>query len=137
MRALLLICGVLWALPGLADELFIIASPQVPESTITAKQLADIFTLTKTSWNKNTRVVPVNREASSEERKKFSEYVFNLPPQELGEYWNKLRFQGKLPPVIQTSDQAVLSFVRSVPGAIGYINAKQNPKGVKILMQIP
>jgi len=137
MRALLLICGVLWASPGLADELFIIASPQVPESTITVEQLADIFTLTKTSWDKNTRVVPVNREASSEERKKFSEQVFNLPPQELGEYWNKLRFQGKQPPVIQTSDQAVLSFVRSVPGAIGYINAKQKPKGVKILMQIP
>jgi len=93
--------------------------------------------LTKTSWNKNTRVVPVNREASSEERKKFSEQVFNLPPQELGEYWNKLKFQGKHPPVIQTSDQAVLSFVRSVPGAIGYINAKQKPKGVKVLMQIP
>ena len=137
MRALLLICGVLWALPGLADELLIIASPQVPESAITNKQLADIFMLTKTSWNKNTRVVPVNREASSEERKKFSEQVFNLPPQELGEYWNKLKFQGKHPPVIQTSDQAVLSFVRSVPGAIGYINAKQKPKGVKVLMQIP
>ena len=137
MRALLLICGTVIASLAQAGELLIIASPQVPVSTITAEQLADIFTLKKTSWNKNIHVVPVNREASSEERETFSEQVFNLPPQELADYWNRLRFQGKLPPLIQTSDQAVLSFVRSVPGAIGYINASQRPSGVKILMQIP
>jgi len=137
MRVLLLICGIASASLAQASELLIIASPQVPVSTITAEQLADIFTLKKTFWTRNIQVVPVNREASSEERETFSEQVFNLPPQELGEYWNRLRFQGKLPPLIQTSDQAVLSFVRSVPGAIGYINANQKPSGVKILLQIP
>ena len=137
MRALLLIIGMLSASPGHAGGLLIIASPQVSESTITVEQLADIFTLKKIFWANNIQVVPVNREASSEEREKFSGEVFNLSPQQLGEYWNRLRFQGKLPPLIQTSDQAVLSFVRSVPGAIGYINANQKPSGVKILLQIP
>jgi len=137
MRALLLIFGMLWASLGQAGGLLIIASPQVSESTITVEQLADIFTLKKIFWANKIQVVPVNREASSVEREKFSEQVFNLPPQELGEYWNRLRFQGKLPPLIQTSDQAVLSFVRSVPGAIGYINANQKPGGVKILLEIP
>jgi ABC-type phosphate transport system substrate-binding protein len=128
---------MLWVLLAKAEELLVIASPQVPESEITVEQLADIFTLKRSSWPNRIKMVPVNREASSLEREKFSEQVFNLPPQELGEYWNRLRFQGKLPPVIQTSDQAVLSFVRNVPGAIGYINANQNPQGVKVLMQIP
>jgi ABC-type phosphate transport system substrate-binding protein len=137
MRALLLISGMLWASLGHAVGLLIIASPQVAESTISVEQLADIFTLKKIFWANNIKVVPVNREASSEEREKFSGEVFNLSPQELGEYWNRLRFQGKLPPLIQTSDQAVLSFVRSVPGAIGYINTSQKPSGVKILLEIP
>jgi ABC-type phosphate transport system substrate-binding protein len=137
MRLSLLIFGMLWVLLAKAEELLVIASPQVPESEITVEQLADIFTLKRSSWPNRIKMVPVNREASSLEREKFSEQVFNLPPQELGEYWNRLRFQGKLPPVIQTSDQAVLSFVRNVPGAIGYINANQNPQGVKVLMQIP
>jgi len=127
----------LWASLVQAEELLVIASPHVPESTITVEQLADIFTLKKTYWSNNIQVVPVNREAPSLEREIFSELVFNLSPQELGEYWNRLRFQGKHPPLIQTSDQAVLSFVRSVPGAIGYINANQKPNGVKILLQIP
>jgi ABC-type phosphate transport system substrate-binding protein len=137
MRVFLLIVGMSWALLVKAEELLVIASPQVPESSITVEQLADIFTLKKNAWANRIQMVPVNREATSLEREKFSEQVFNLPPQELSDYWNRLRFQGKLPPVIQTSDQAVLSFVRNVPGAIGYINANQSPKGVKILLHIP
>ena len=115
----------------------VIASTQVPDVNISVKQLADIYTLKKNFWADQTQVVPVNREASSVEREKFSEAVFNLSPLDLAEYWDRLRFQGKLPPLVQISDQAVLGFVRSVPGAIGYINANQVPTGVKILIRLP
>jgi ABC-type phosphate transport system substrate-binding protein len=137
MRALLLIFGVLWASLGQAEGLLVIASPQVPDAAISVKQLADIYAMKKDFWANKIQVVPVNREASSAEREKFSEAVFNLSPQELGEYWNRLSFQGEFPPLIQTSDQAVLGFVRSVPGAIGYISADQQPTGVKILLRLP
>ncbi len=136
MRVLLLIFGILWTSHGQAG-LLVIASSKLPDDSITVKQLADIYSLKQVYWPNKIQVVPVNREASSQEREKFSEAVFHLSPQEMGEYWNRLRFQGKLPPLVQTSDQAVLSFVRSVPGAIGYINAGQKPKGVKILLEIP
>lgn len=137
MRALLLIFGILWASPGQAGGLLVIASAQVPDATISTEQLADIYMLKKTFWTDKTQVVPVNREASSPVREKFSEAIFKLSPQELAEYWNRLRFQGKLPPLVQTSDQAVLGFVRSVPGAIGYVDASQAPADVKILMRLP
>lgn len=137
MRNLLLIFGILWTSLAQAEGLLVIASPQVPDVTISVEQLADIYALKKTFWPNQIQVVPINREALSEEREKFSEAVFNLSPLELAEYWNRLRFQGKLPPLIQTSDQAVLGFVRSVPGAIGYINANQQPTGVKILLRLP
>jgi len=138
MRALLLLFfGVLLASLCQADGLLIIASPQIPVSSISVAQLADIYTAKKDSWSPALKIVPVNREASSAERKSFTEEVFNLSPQELGEYWNKLSFQGKLPPLVQISDQAVLGFVRSIPGAIGYINASQAPTGVKILLRLP
>jgi ABC-type phosphate transport system substrate-binding protein len=137
MRVLLLILGILWTLSGQAGGLLVIASTQVPDVNISVKQLADIYTLKRNFWADQTQVVPVNREASSVEREKFSEAVFNLSPLELAEYWDRLRFQGKLPPLVQISDQAVLGFVRSVPGAIGYINANQVPTGVKILIRLP
>jgi ABC-type phosphate transport system substrate-binding protein len=121
MRLLLLIAGFVWTSSAQAEGLIIIASPLVSDTAISIKQLADIYSLKKTFWADASPMVPVNREVSSVERTKFSEAVFNLSPQELAEYWNRLTFQGKLPPLIQTSDQAVLGFVRSVPGAIGYM----------------
>ena len=136
MRIFLLILGMLLAPLAQAGGLVVIASPQVPDDTISIKQLADIYTLKKAFWANDTPVVPVNREASSLVREKFSEAVFSLTPQELAEYWNQLRFKGKLPPLIQTSDQAVLGFVHSVPGAIGYIDASQATAGVKVLMRL-
>jgi len=137
MRALSLILGILWSSLVPAEGLLIIASPEVPDTAISVRQLADIYSLKKIFWADASQVVPVNREASSAEREKFSEAVFNLTLQEQAEYLNRLSFQGKLPPLVQTSDQAVLGFVRSVPGAIGYINANQVPTGVKVLLRLP
>ena len=137
MRVFLLIFGILLASLCQAGGLVVIASPQVPDNIISIEKLADIYTLKKTFWADEIQVVPVNREASSPVREKFSMTVFNLSPQELSEYWNRLRFQGKLPPLVQASDQAVLGFVRSVPGAIGYIDADQPVTGVKVLLRLP
>jgi len=137
MRTLLLIIGFFLAMPAGAGGLVVIASPQVPVDSISVSDMAAIYTLKKTIWANNLQMVPVNREANSSLREKFSESVFNLAPQDLAEYWNQLRFKGKLPPLVQTSDQAVLGFVRNVPGAIGYVDASQVPTGVKILLRLP
>ncbi len=137
MRFWLLILGILITLPVRAAGLVVIASPDVPVDKISVSEMAAIYTLRKTVWGNNAPVVPVNREANSALREKFSEAVFNLSPQELAEYWNQLRFKGKQPPLVQTSDQAVLGFVRSVPGAIGYVDGSQAMTGVKVLLRLP
>ena len=136
MRAILIISGLIWSSLAQAG-LLVIASPQTPEATITVEQLADIYSAKRTLWDNKTQIVPVNREATSQEREQFTRSVFNLSTQELGELWNRLSFEGKLPPTVQSSDQAVLGFVRSVPGAIGYISSGVQPIGVKVLLRLP
>lgn len=126
-----------WPLFSHAQKLLIVASPLVSESTVSVKELSDIYIMKKQNWSNGIRVVPVNREVTSAEREKFSKDVFNLSPQQMADYWNRLRFQGKLPPSVQTSDQAVLNFVRSIPGAIGYVRADHLTKDVKVMMQLP
>jgi len=72
MRALSLILGILWSSLVPAEGLLIIASPEVPDTAISVRQLADIYSLKKIFWADASQVVPVNREASSAEREKFS-----------------------------------------------------------------
>ena len=137
MRVLILTLILLWANSSVAGGLLVIASPQVPVEKISLTQLADIYALKKTQWSNQVPMVPVNREVSSNARDNFSDSVFKMTSQELSEFWNKLRFEGKHPPLTQISDHAVMGFVRSVPGAIGYVSADETPSGVKILLRIP
>jgi len=120
-----------------SEGLLVVAHPEVPVSSISMDDMMAIYLIQKSAWNNGQPVVPVNREANSSIREAFSQRLFNRSPRELADYWNRLRFQGKLPPLVQTSDQAVVGFVRSVPGAIGYISAHEAPTGVKVLARLP
>ncbi len=137
MRALLLILCLVFAQIIRAEGLLVIASPLVPADSVSSEELAAIYLTQKTVWPGGLPVVPVNREAASPVREHFSAAVFERSPRELADYWNRLRFQGRLPPLVQTSDLAMLGFVRSVPGAIGYVEGSQPPTGVKILKKLP
>lgn len=134
-KALLLLClGLAQAAWG--DGLLVIANPKVPVAQVSQDELASIYLLRKVSWPNETAIVPVNRDAASREREYFSEQVFNRSTMELADYWNRLRFQGKVPPVVQGSDQSVVGFVRNIPGAIGYISDTSEHSGVKVLLRL-
>lgn len=137
MRALWLLALLLAPALAQAEGLLVIAHPDVPLNRIDDDQLAAIYLLQKTSWRDGLDVVAVNRELASKVRASFSARVLHHSPQELAAYWNRMRFQGRMPPVVQTSDQAVIGFVHNVPGAIGYIDAEQSPSGVKVLARLP
>lgn len=137
MRSILLMAAALASAAVQAEELLVIAHPQVPENVISREELAAVYLIRKSRWSDDMPVVPVNREADSAIREQFSREILNHSPRELADYWNRLRFQGKQPPLIMTSNQAIAGFVRNVPGAIGYIASRQPPAGVKVLTRIP
>jgi len=120
-----------------AEDLVVIANPNVPVSNLSVEELANIYLLKMTNWSGGLNIVPVNREASSHVRSSFSDMVLRQPMNALNAYWNQMHFKGKVPPLIQESDQAVLAFVQKVPGAIGYISAGTAPQNVKVLARVP
>ena len=120
-----------------ADELLVIAHPSVAVSSLSSEEVAAIYLLKTTSWQDGGNIVPVNREAASNVRTIFSDAILRHPPSALNAYWNQMHFKGKVPPLVQESDQAVLAFVQKVPGAIGYIKATVAPLNVKILNRVP
>ncbi len=119
-----------------ADELLVIANSGVAVSSLTSDEIAAIYLLKTTAWQGGENIVPVNREASSSTRTKFSDAVLRHPPSALNAYWNQMHFKGKVPPLVQESDQAVLAFVQKVPGSIGYISTSVTPQGVKVLAKV-
>lgn len=126
-----------WVGVSSADELLVIANANVAASSLSSDEVAAIYLLKTTSWQDGENIVPVNREAASSVRTTFSDAILRHPPSALNAYWNQMHFKGKVPPLVQESDQAVLAFVQKVPGAIGYIKATLAPLNVKILARVP
>lgn len=140
MRALrcLMLAGALAASgPGRAEDLLVIGHPGLPFASVSGEELASIYLIKTAHWPGGMQIVPVNREASSPVRARFSELVLRQAPNALAAYWNQMHFKGKLPPLVQESDAAVLAFVQKVPGAIGYIGAGSAPVNVKVLARVP
>jgi ABC-type phosphate transport system substrate-binding protein len=136
-RSFLLLALLLAHTARAADTLLVIAHPGVATVSMSSDELSAIYLLQVTAWPSGDNIVPVNREASSSARALFSDTVLRQPPARLATYWNQMHFKGRAPPLVQSSDQAVLAFVQNVPGAIGYVSAAMQPKNVKILARIP
>jgi ABC-type phosphate transport system substrate-binding protein len=140
MRTAILLIATLmlgWVGVSSADELLVIANVNVTVSSLSSDEVAAIYLLKTTSWQDGGNIVPVNREAASSVRTTFSDAILRHPSSALNAYWNQMHFKGKVPPLVQESDQAVLAFVQKVPGAIGYIKATLPPLNVKVLTRVP
>lgn len=137
LLAVTLALGLLGAGPARAG-LLIIANPSVdlpaPQSL---GEIAAIYLDRLTIWPDGSRIIPVNREATSAVRAEFTARVLHQDNASLAAYWNQMHFMGKLPPVVQESEQAMLAFIRAVPGSIGYISDTTAPVGVKVLAHAP
>jgi len=118
-------------------SILIIANPGVPVASVSHKELAAIYLLRVTLWPDGQPIVPVNQETESLLRTHFSESALGQQPMALANYWNQMHFQGKTPPLVMESNQAVVAFIRKVPGAIGYVSENTPTDGVKILRRLP
>jgi ABC-type phosphate transport system substrate-binding protein len=121
-----------------AQGLLIVTNPSVNVTApLSISQIAAIYLLRLTTWPDGSPIVPVNREAGSEVRSEFTAEVLRQDGASLATYWNEMHFQGRLPPLVQESEQAMLAFIQKVPGAVGYIRAATAPVGVKVLARVP
>lgn len=100
-------------------------------------EIAAIYLLRVTTWPDGSHIVPVNREAGSRARQEFTDRVLQQDNLKLTTYWNEMHFMGKLPPTVQESQEAVIAFIRNVPGSIGYITGSIAPPEVKVLASVP
>ncbi|MDO9105588.1 MAG: hypothetical protein Q7U57_11585 [Methylovulum sp.] len=116
------LCGVGLSLSSVAaDEILVITRPETTLKDMSAKRLENIF-LRKTLLNDSgSRWIPLNLSPEHPLRQAFSQSLFKKRPEALEAYWNEQYFQGITPPYVVASEEAMLRFVSSTPGAIGYI----------------
>ena len=106
-----------------ADRSFaVITSPGVAEHRMTKESVALIFRRKQNYWDDGTRIQPVNLPPNHPLRRTFSLSILGDLPEQMEDYWREMYFHGVLPPHVLASEEAVILFVTSTPGAIGYVS---------------
>jgi ABC-type phosphate transport system substrate-binding protein len=112
----------------------IIVNNSVPASSLSKKAASDLFLKKTTKWEGGAAVLPVDQLDSSSTREGFSKSIHGKTAAAVKSYWNQQIFSGReVPPVEKKSDAEVLSFVRSTPGAIGYVSDGAPTDGVRVV----
>ena len=124
VAALVLAVLVAGAAPVVSAEarFRVIVHPQVRGNQIPRAALSSIFLKRAPKWGDGSAVRPVDQSLRSPLRMSFTADVLQRDLMEVQIYWQREIASGHVPPPVKASDEEILSFVASTPGAIGYVS---------------
>lgn len=119
------------SLNAVADVAVIVNPANV--NVLDADAIKKIYLGKAKSFSNGDKVEPVNQRSNSVSDE-FNEKLVGKSGSQLNAYWSKLVFTGKgAPPKELDSDKAVVDFVLSNVGAVGYIDSAKVTDKVKVV----
>lgn len=104
-------------------------------NAVSREFLSDVFLAKTTRWGDGEPTRVVDQRFDSPVREGFSEAVLRRPVSAIRSYWQRLIFSGRgLPPPELDSDDAVIRFVQSHRGAVGYVSPNAATSAVKVIV---
>ena len=117
-----------------AQAFKIIVNESNTTESISKSDLSDIFLKKKTKWEDGSAATPIDLTAQNITRILFTKQVHGKDVGSIRSYWQKAAFSGAgNAPLERSADAAVIQFVKSNTGAVGYVSAATETTGVKVL----
>lgn len=115
----------------------VVAHPTVAASSLSRAELSAIFMRRRRSWRDGAEIRPVEPSPRSRVRERFSHAVHGKSVAFVTRYWHRVIFAGRgVPPEELPNDAAILEYVKTHRGAIGYVETPPGD-GVKTLTVTP
>lgn len=133
VRISLMIAAFLVLASAASAQVLVIANPGVKASSISRKDLKEVFSGSSTALAGSSQVGPVLQKGGAAHEAFLTEFIGkNDATFRAG--WRSLVFSGQANmPKSLDGDVAVVDFVARTPGAIGYIASNSPHEGVKVL----
>jgi len=118
---------------GTGDGFEVIVNKQNPVASLSKDFVSRAFLKKVQKWDNGWGIVPVDQDQASPARSAFSKVVHGKPAAAVVAYWQRQIFAGNdVPPAEKPDDAAVVAFVKSTPGAVGYVSGSA-PADVKVV----
>ncbi len=125
-----------WLPVGAVEPIAVITAVSNPLNTLSLDALSLIYLRKSQMDMDGNRWIPLNLPVNDPLRRSFSLALFSMLPEEQDDYWNIQYFNGISPPKVMASEEAILRFVASTPGSIGYVGKPRADSRVKVLLLI-
>jgi ABC-type phosphate transport system substrate-binding protein len=104
-----------------ADDINIIANPNLSIDSLSKHELKNIYLGKKTRWNDGDRIIFVIYE-SGDVHEKFLKMYIGKSVSQFNNYWKRIVFtgKGKFPRKFNNENE-LLTFIDETPNAIGYV----------------
>lgn len=119
-------------LVGQESRVAVIIHPE-RRAELSTDEVAQIYLRRKRFWDDGTPIVPLNLSSQVPLRERFSRRVLQQTEPRLADYWNRLYYDGILPPATLASTEAVRRYVAADKNAIGYVPATEVDGSVRVV----
>jgi ABC-type phosphate transport system substrate-binding protein len=103
-------------------------------SSVSKSELLNIFLKKVSVFGNGVAAKPVDQSGSSPARATFSRLYLGKPVYAVKNYWDQQKLSGAgIPPDEKSSDDEVMSYVKSNAGGIGYVSSDADASGVKVI----
>ena len=113
----------------------VIVHPKSTTASVSREGLSDIFLKKAARWQTGEPALPVDQKSGTVVREAFSRAVLHRSTAAVRSYWMQRIFSGReVPPPELDGDSAVVNYVASHVGAVGYVSRGANLSTVKALV---
>lgn len=118
---------------SLAADVVVIANKGVDAGGFTDQDIKNIFLGKKTKWANNEKITFIIQKGTDDHKAFLKKYVGRTESQ-FRSFWKKMVFTGKgKAPKSAGDSSAIIDFVSSTEGAVGYISSGVSADKVKII----
>lgn len=118
------------------STLAVVVNKDVPIEKVDAGQATQLFLRQVTTWSDGVRVQPVDLTQGNPLRAEFYSRITGRSPGQLRAYWARQAFTGMGVPLREVATvEDVNRFIRSTPGAIGYVERRNADASLKIVLE--
>jgi len=119
------------------QTLVVIVNPAIGVQHLSRREVLDIFMGRYRTFPSGASALPIDLDVSSTERREFYLLLAHKEPADMGSYWARLTFSGKISPPFAVSDaHMAIEIVANNPNAIAYVDRAAVDQRVRIALEI-
>jgi|SRR6185437_12819261 len=120
-----------------AQTLVVIVNPAIGVQHLSRREVLDIFLGRYRTFPSGASALPIDLDVNSPERTLFYVLLAHKEPTDMGSYWARLTFSGKISPPFAVPDaRMAIDIVANNPNAIAYVDRSAVDQRVRIALEI-